>query len=1039
MKKSTKKVVSIVLAASMMFTSVAATPTFAAANSEITAYAAFSGTASVDANAVNEAVAAAGLFGVGDAYDMGNGVSSVNGGSEWEAKGNSYTYTDGTSTTGAFQIGKGNKTIAAGLTAGTVLGADAVIEKALKFESAGTGTFTLYAGIGSSGIFTTDVLLIDAATNTVVQNFTLTKDETTNVLTPVVLDIPAAGTYYILSPANATSINVARIDLNITASAEVPTETTTEAPTETSTEAPTETSTEAPTETTTEAPAPVTGFAGQGSINANDVNTAITEAGLFGVGDAYDFGTGFVSVNKGSEWEAKGNSYDYTDGTSTTGAFQIGKGNKTIAAGLTAGTVLGADAVIEKALQFNSAGTGTVTLYAGIGSSSVDSAEILLIDAATNTVLENVSLTKTETGEVTEGGAAKYVLNPVVLNIPAAGSYYILNPNNATSLNIALINVDITASEVPTETTTDAEVPTETTTAEVTTEPTTEAPTYSADTILAQPVAPEAVAQNGHNAVDKEVGETFNVNIDLSNVENTSGINNYTFFVTYNPDVVKMTGIVEATQENIDSYVTYPITVAGMELAQTLYDVNKINQSIALTPAADEENFADYADVLTSDTSLTATCADLGKVKFSNYIGDSSSDGSLVVATKSGTLLTLSFEVVGTGDTEIAVDLTYPTIDGFKSNPTSGVAIKSAAIAGNIWIEDVIETTETTTETTSETTSETTTAEPTESTETTTAVVTETTTEATETTTRRSSSSGGGGGGSSSDKASNQASDDETEVTTDEVTEPTTRASFTITNSNGQEITITPPVEGTYSVNFTDISHRPWAVSAIERLASAGIINGVSATSFAPDAYSKRADFVIMIVNTLGLTGTATSNFTDVYAGKYYYNAVGLGYEAGIVSGYGDGTFGPEKYCTREEMMVLVAQTFAFLGADISADESVLDKYGDEASISWWARPYVAYLTATGVATGTGTNIEPSVYITRAQMAVMVEKIYDYVLDLADEAAAQATTVEETTEETTEDVTSDEDTTEETTSDEDTTEETTVDEDATETTTEEEE
>ena len=179
-----------------------------------------------------------------------------------------------------------------------------------------------------------------------------------------------------------------------------------------------------------------------------------------------------------------------------------------------------------------------------------------------------------------------------------------------------------------------------------------------------------------------------------------------------------------------------------------------------------------------------------------------------------------------------------------------------------------------------------------------------------------------------------------------------------------------------------------------------------------------------MIVNTLGITGVPTTNFTDVFAGKYYYNAVGLGYESGIVSGYGDGTFGPERFCTREEMMVLVAKTFEFLGVDISADESALSKYADAATISDWSKPYVAFLTEAGIATGTGVNMEPKAYITRAQMAVLIDKVYDYVLDMAEDAAAEAAAeaaeeeTEADTEETSEGETSDEttvDSTEETT------------------------
>ena len=988
MKKSTKKVVSIVLAASMMFTSVAATPTFAATD-VVTAYAtsdySFVPTGAIEANTV--------------VYE--DDYASVK--ASQALKYNTTAQPDQVED----RVYPNNVQTQDVNTSIALDGAEAKNFR-IAFEVTAKADCTLTVDSkASAGKVNYIIDATDASNYTTLATLN-NLDGSSSIYGVMSVDLTAGQTVYVAG--QGTNPVIYAVDIAAPGSVDEP---TTETSTEVATEAPTESSTEAPVESTTDAP----------------------------VSAPYSY----VPTKEVAEGETV-----YEDDSASIVASQALKYN----------TTAQPDQVGDRVYPNNVQTQDVNTSISLDGAEAKNFRVAFVITAKADcTIAVDSKATAGKVNYIIDAtDASNYTTLATLNNLDGSSSIYGTMTVDLTAgqvvyvagqgTNPVIYAIDVNdGSEVPTTPAT--ETSTETTTAEVT-ETTTEATTYSADTILAQPVAPDAVAQNGHNAVDKQVGETFNVNIDLSNVENTSGINNYTFFVTYNPDVVKMKGIVEATQENIDSYVTYPITVAGMELAQTLYDVNKINQSIALTPAADEENFADYADVLTSDTSLTATCADLGKVKFSNYIGDSSSDGSLVVATKSGTLLTLSFEVVGTGDTEIAVDLTYPTIDGFKSNPTSGVAIKSAAIAGNIWIEDVIETT---TEPTTDTTTETTTVEDTETTttvatetttEATTAESTETTTaEATETTTRRTStgggSSSGGRGGSSSDKASNQASDDDTEVTTDEVTEPTTRVSFTITNSNGQEITITPPVEGTYSVNFTDISHRPWAVSAIERLASAGIINGVSATSFAPDAYSKRADFVIMIVNTLGLTGTATSNFTDVYAGKYYYNAVGLGYEAGIVSGYGDGTFGPEKYCTREEMMVLVAQTFAFLGADISADESVLDKYGDEASISWWARPYVAYLTATGVATGTGTNIEPSVYITRAQMAVMVEKIYDYVLDLADEAAAQATTVEETTEETTEDVTSDEDTTEETTSDEDTTEETTVDEDATETTTEEEE
>ena len=292
---------------------------------------------------------------------------------------------------------------------------------------------------------------------------------------------------------------------------------------------------------------------------------------------------------------------------------------------------------------------------------------------------------------------------------------------------------------------------------------------------------------------------------------------------------------------------------------------------------------------------------------------------------------------------------------------------------------------------------------------------TETTTStpvSTETTTKSSSSSNGGGSssssggsGSSSHKASGIAS--ETTTAKEETTERTTVTAKSFVTPSG--VVITPPVNSGIKANFTDIASRAWAVESINKLAAAGIVSGVSADKFAPDAYSKRADFIVMLVKTFGLTGTATDNFDDVAAGKYYANAIAVAKAAGIATGYGDGNFGPEKTITRQDMMVLVAKSLEFAGIELDTNTAVLDSYADAAQISDYAKPYVAALINAGLASGTDNGIEPLALITRAQMSVLIANVYDVVLDAAEAYAA----AEEATEETTEDVS--EETTEETT------------------------
>ena len=293
-----------------------------------------------------------------------------------------------------------------------------------------------------------------------------------------------------------------------------------------------------------------------------------------------------------------------------------------------------------------------------------------------------------------------------------------------------------------------------------------------------------------------------------------------------------------------------------------------------------------------------------------------------------------------------------------------------------------------------------------------------TTAAATETTTKSSSSSNGGGsssssgGGSSSHKASGIAS--ETTTVEEETTERTTVEAKSFVTPSG--VVITPPVASGIRANFTDIASRAWAVDSINKLAAAGIVSGVSSDKFAPDAYSKRADFIVMLVKTFGLTGPATDNFDDVEAGKYYANALAIAKTAGIATGYGDGNFGPEKTITRQDMMVLVAKSLEFAGIELDTNTGVLDSYADAAKIADYAKPYVAALINAGLASGTDNGIEPLALITRAQMSVLVANVYDVVLAAAD--AYAETAAQETTEEVTEETTEAEDTTEETTAEE---------------------
>lgn len=108
---------------------------------------------------------------------------------------------------------------------------------------------------------------------------------------------------------------------------------------------------------------------------------------------------------------------------------------------------------------------------------------------------------------------------------------------------------------------------------------------------------------------------------------------------------------------------------------------------------------------------------------------------------------------------------------------------------------------------------------------------------------------------------------------------------------------------------FDDVSGTHAA--AIHRLAAAGIVTGTSATTFAPDADVSRAQLVTLLDRAADRLGTplpdaSTLPFGDV--GEVHADAVARAAEAGITSGYPDGTFRPWDGVRRDHAASLLAR-----------------------------------------------------------------------------------------------------------------------------------
>jgi hypothetical protein len=188
-----------------------------------------------------------------------------------------------------------------------------------------------------------------------------------------------------------------------------------------------------------------------------------------------------------------------------------------------------------------------------------------------------------------------------------------------------------------------------------------------------------------------------------------------------------------------------------------------------------------------------------------------------------------------------------------------------------------------------------------------------------------------------------------------------------------QTVSIKVPVVTMTGATFGDITKRT-DKAAIETLASRGILNGKTATVFAPGDSMTRAEFTAVIVRALGLAPTMVTQFTDVKNSSWYAGYVGAAYLCGIINGVSATSFRPGGTITRQQAAAMVARAAALCGMNTavsSADAAkVLSRYSDASACAAWAIPSLAFCTQQGILDG--TKLRPQSKALRGEVAQMV-------------------------------------------------------------------
>ncbi len=178
------------------------------------------------------------------------------------------------------------------------------------------------------------------------------------------------------------------------------------------------------------------------------------------------------------------------------------------------------------------------------------------------------------------------------------------------------------------------------------------------------------------------------------------------------------------------------------------------------------------------------------------------------------------------------------------------------------------------------------------------------------------------------------------------------------------------------NVHFIDLGNHTWAADSINALADEGIIKGTTSKTFSPANNITRADFAILLVRAFKMTSNNAENFDDVQSGDYFASELAVARNTGLVNGIGENKFAPRNNITRQDMMVIVYRAMKEFEIEFKTDEI---SSPDFEMVSDYAKDAVAALVNAELVTGKNGFIAPNDYTTRAEVAVLLKRILDYV------------------------------------------------------------
>ena len=110
--------------------------------------------------------------------------------------------------------------------------------------------------------------------------------------------------------------------------------------------------------------------------------------------------------------------------------------------------------------------------------------------------------------------------------------------------------------------------------------------------------------------------------------------------------------------------------------------------------------------------------------------------------------------------------------------------------------------------------------------------------------------------------------------------------------------------------SFTDVPANAYYAKAVAWAVENGITNGMTETTFAPDATCTRGQSVTFLCRALKGTASGSANFTDVKSDAFYADAINWAVANNVTNGTSNTTFSPNADCTRAEIVTFLYRAY---------------------------------------------------------------------------------------------------------------------------------